>query len=155
MWLVMSTETLNMAIMREDMSRARASLLQIIATDDKFRDFECTFYFPEKWTKCVMYREWIILFHPPYVIKLSNIGSEAIKAESNWILGSALLSSVSGLIFLGNWCCFGSKIFHILLPAINSSRTRPKLSFVTTPELLIWRKWTWSQGELEGGRNWL
>ena len=142
MCLVMSTETLNMAIMTGDMSRAwaTASLLHYNGYWQQNLEILVSFN-SEKWTKCVA-PGMNYFISPPICNKTFQYWVRSNKTESNWILGSALLSSVSGLIFLKNWCCFGSKIFHILLPAINSSRTKPKLSFVTTAELLIWRKWT-------------
>ena len=47
----------------------------------------------------VLLREWIILFHPPYVIKLSNIGSEAIKPRVIEFLGQLYYRVCRGSFF--------------------------------------------------------
>ena len=109
--LAMITETLNMEIMtRSNMSTTSLQNTNCSWQRDK-AEILSVFCFPEKWTGCVV----VILgmnhfISPPYVIKLSNIGSEAIKS-SNWILGSALLSSVRA----GGVASFFSRIDVVLV----------------------------------------
>ena len=109
--LVMITETLNMEIT----TRSNMSTTSLLNTNCSWQrdkaEILSVFRFPEKWTGCVV----VILgmnhfISPPYVIKLSNIGSEAIKS-SNWILGSALLSSV----WAGGVASFFSRIDVVLV----------------------------------------
>ena len=112
--LAMITETLNMEIMtRSNMSTtpATTSLLNTNCSWQRDKaEISSGFCFPEKWSEYVVIQGMNYFISPPYVIKLSNIGSEAIKS-SNWILGSALLSSV----WAGGVASFFSRIDVVLV----------------------------------------